>query len=208
MSNTNPVPKHVEIPLFPLNTVLFPGGRMPMRIFEPRYVGMVTRCLKKSEGFGIVLIRSGSDSRVVDKQQPDIFDIGTYAEIIDFNALDDGLLGIIAKGSHKLQVLRTYEADDHLLMCEAEIFPDEPQTALDPNHQSMVDILRELVKHPMVIKLHKQMHMDIDFEDAVSVSLRLSELLPLDPLSKQKLLALDQPNQRLLEIARMLEELN
>ena len=212
MNSTSPdspgtEPRRMEIPLFPLQTVLFPGGRLPLRIFEPRYVSMVSRCLKRSEGFGVVLIRSGSDPRLEHKEQPDIFNIGTYGEIVDFNKLKDGLLGIIAKGGPKFRILRKFELKDHLLMGEVEFIPDEPFTALDASHQNMVDILRELIKHPMVIKLKEQMHMEIDFNDASSVGLRLSELLPLEPEAKQTLLQLNLPNERLSELARMVEEI-
>ena len=200
--------KPVEIPLFPLKTVLYPGGRLPLRIFEPRYVDLVTSCLKQSIGFGIVLIRNGSDSRVADKRQPDIYNVGTYAEIIDFNQLKDGLLGIIARGKHKFRILRKFEMDDHLLMAEAEFLPAEPREVLDASHMDMVNTLKELVKHPMVQKLQKQMRIDIDYTDASSVSLRLAELLPLDPDSKQSLLQLNHPKERLNELARMLTALS
>ncbi len=208
MSSNMPQPKPIEIPLFPLKTVLYPGGRLPLRIFEPRYVDLVTSCLKQSIGFGVVLIRSGSDSRVADKQQPDIYNIGTYAEIVDFNQLKDGLLGIIARGKHKFRILRKFEMDDHLLMAEAEFLPAEAREILDASHMGMVDTLKELVKHPMVQKLQKQMHIDIDYADASSVSMRLAELLPLDPDAKQNLLQLNRPKERLTELARMLRALS
>lgn len=208
MSSNMPEPQPIEIPLFPLKTVLYPGGRLPLRIFEPRYVELVTSCLKQSIGFGVVLIRSGSDSRVADQRQPDIYNIGTYAEIIDFNQLKDGLFGIIARGKHKFRILRKYEMEDHLLMAEAEFLPAEAREPLDDSQMDMVATLKELVKHPMVQKLKKQMHIDIDYNDASSVSLRLSELLPLDPDAKQTLLQLNQPKERLAELARMLEALS
>ncbi len=203
-----PKPRPIEIALFPLKTVLYPGGRLPLRVFEPRYVDLVTSCLKQSVGFGVVLIRSGSDSRVADQRQPDIYNIGTYAEIIDFNQLKDGLLGIIARGKHKFRILRKYEMDDYLLMAEAEFLPAEAREPLDASHMDMVGTLKELVKHPMVQKLRKQMHLDIDYNDASSVSLRLSELLPLDPDAKQTLLQLNQPKERLAELARLLRALS
>jgi len=207
MSSNMLKPKPIEIPLFPLKTVLYPGGRLPLRIFEPRYVDLVSSCLRQSIGFGVVLIKSGSDSRVADKRQPDIYNIGTYAEIIDFNQLKDGLLGIIASGKNKFRILRKFETVDHLLMAEAEFLPAEGKEALDASHKDMVDTLKELVKHPMVQKLKKQMHIDIDYSDASSVSLRLAELLPLDSDAKQSLLQLNRPGERLKELARMLTSL-
>ena len=74
------------IPLFPLGTVLFSGGRLPLRIFEPRYTAMISRCLREQSGFGVVLIREGADARLgPNPQQPKIFNVGTYATIVDFN---------------------------------------------------------------------------------------------------------------------------
>ena len=102
----------MSMPLFPLRTVLFPGGTLPLRIFEPRYVDMVRWCMRESQGFGVVLLREGSD--VLDakdpgghEKAPQIFDVGTKAQIIDFDQADNGLLGIVARGGEKFSVLRT-----------------------------------------------------------------------------------------------------
>src|SRR5688572_9527850 len=89
-----------ELPLFPLNTVLFPGGPLPRRIFEPRYVDMVRDCMRDSAAFGVVLIRSGQEVGAVTSAA----DIGTSARIIDFNSLPDGLLGISCIGEQKFRV--------------------------------------------------------------------------------------------------------
>jgi Lon protease-like protein len=95
------------IPLFPLRTVLFPGGTLPLRIFEPRYVDMIRWCMRESSGFGVVLLKEGSD--VLDASTPadtpNIFSVGTEAQIIDFDQADNGLLGIVARGGEKFRVL-------------------------------------------------------------------------------------------------------
>ena len=82
------------LPLFPLNTVLFPGGPLSLRIFEPRYLDMVRRCLKERGGFGVVLILEGLEAGVVGR----VADTGTSARIVDFDTLPDGLLGIVCVG--------------------------------------------------------------------------------------------------------------
>jgi Lon protease-like protein len=100
---------HTEIPLFPLRAVLFSGGRLPLRIFEPRYTDMVSRSLKEDTGFGVVLIREGNEARLVaGTHQPEIFGIGTYARIVDFSARSDGTLGIMV--GWPVRVLRGFEA--------------------------------------------------------------------------------------------------
>ncbi len=91
----------VEIPLFPLGTVLFPGGPLPLRIFETRYVDLVSRCLRDGSGFGAVLIREGMEAG-----GPALtYDVGTYARIVDFSQQPDGLLGIRATGERRFRIL-------------------------------------------------------------------------------------------------------
>ena len=194
----------MEIPLFPLHAVLFDGGRLPLQIFETRYLDMVSRCMRSASPFGVVLIRgAGSDARVrADAGPPEIFEVGTEAEIVDFNQLSNGRLGIIVKGGRKFRVISTREQADHLLLGEAEYLPAEPVAMVGNEHEELVDILRELVKHPGVQKLG----LEIDFADARSVGARLSELLPIEPEIKQSLLQLQLPRERLQELTRLVNK--
>lgn len=195
---------HREVPLFPLRTVLFAGGRLPLRIFEPRYTDMVSRCMKEEVGFGVVLIRDGAESRAeVDTPQPNVFAIGTYARVVDFNARSDGMLGIMVSGGPRFRVLRTFEQADHLLMGEVEYLPEERAQAVGTEHAPLVEILRELLKHPLVAKLS----LSVDFADARSVSWRLAELLPIEPEIKQGLLQMSLPRERLAELSRLVGRL-
>ena len=195
----------VDIPLFPLGTVLFHGGHLPLRIFEPRYLDMISRCMRQQKGFGVVLIRSGSDARFSpDASQPEIFQVGTEAEIIDFNQLKEGMLGIVARGRRKFRIRETYEETDHLLVGRVEFLPDEPRSELRPEHQPLVDLLLQLVKHPMV----QQLNLQVDFDDSRSVGWRLAELLPnIEPEIKQSLLQLQWPGERLAELTRLVNKL-
>ena len=93
---------HVEIPLFPLSTVLFPGGPLQLRIFEPRYLAMVRECARANSAFGVCLILRGREAGV--PAQPEA--VGTLARISDFYTLPDGLLGIGAEGGQRFRVLR------------------------------------------------------------------------------------------------------
>ncbi len=189
-----------ELPLFPLRTVLFPGGVMPLRVFEPRYVDMVSRCMREGIGFGIVLIRSGAEARVSrEDAQPEIFSIGTEAQIIDFNQAENGMLGIVSRGMRKFVVHDTTEAANHLLMGRVEFLPDEPAGELLDEHEPLVSVLRELTEHPMVQRLK----LTVNFDEARSVSFRLAELLPIEPEIKQALLQLQWPRERLAELNRI-----
>ncbi|MEM7098481.1 MAG: LON peptidase substrate-binding domain-containing protein [Pseudomonadota bacterium] len=192
-----------EIPLFPLGTVLFPDGILPLRIFEPRYVDMVGRCMRKGEGFGVVLIRQGPEARISKEvSQPDIFTTGTLARIVDFNQADNGLLGIVCRGERKFEVLSTHEQSDHLLIGEISWLDEEPTGELLEEHQPLVDVLKELSQHPLV----KKLNVEIDFDQARSVSLRLADLLPIEPEIKQTLLQMRWPKERLNELLRLVRK--
>lgn len=192
-----------EIPLFPLRTVLFPGGVLPLRVFEPRYVDMVGRCMREEIGFGVVLIRHGVEARLQpDATQPDFFSVGTEAQIVDFNQADNGLLGIVAHGRRKFTITSTYEQADHLLVGEVEFLPDETAGELLPEHDPLIDVLKELTNHPLIQKLNVQ----VDFDEARSVSFRLAELLPIEPEIKQTLLQMRWPKERLTELSRIVSK--
>ena len=194
-----------EIPLFPLRTVLFDGGRLPLRIFEPRYMDMIGDCMRENGVFGVVLIRQGRDARLsADDEQPRIFDVGTEATIIDFNPLEGGMLGILARGGRKFRIQETWELQNHLLMGRVERLPEEPSGIPATGYEALLDILRSLIKHPMIEKLD----LEIDFEDARSVSWRLAELLPIEPEVKQGLLELHRPDERLASLAELVGRLS
>ena len=130
-----------ELPLFPLRTVLFPGGVLPLRVFEPRYVDMVGRCMRQGIGFGVVLIRTGAEARASkEDEQPDVFEVGTEARIVDFNQAENGLLGIVTHGFRKFAIKETYEQSDHLLLGQVEFLPDEPEGELLPEHETLVEV--------------------------------------------------------------------
>ncbi len=100
------VTRLINMPLFPLRTVLFPGGSLPLRIFEPRYVDMVRWCMRESRAFGVVLLEDGPDVLDVEdtgdqSKTPQIYDVGAEAHIIDFDQADNGLLGIVARVGDK-----------------------------------------------------------------------------------------------------------
>ncbi|HKL63591.1 MAG TPA: LON peptidase substrate-binding domain-containing protein [Woeseiaceae bacterium] len=98
-----------EIPLFPLRTVLYPEGPLPLRIFETRYVDMISRCLREDAGFGVVLIREGTETGTASTCAT-----GTLAKIIDWYQGSDGLLGITAQGSRRFRLETVRQAPDGL----------------------------------------------------------------------------------------------
>ncbi len=195
----------MEIPLFPLGNVLFSGGRLALQIFEPRYLDLVGRCMRANTGFGVVLIREGQETRGANAGDgpPLLFDIGTHARIVDFNQLASGRLGITCAGDGKFRIHHTWEAADRLVMAEVEFLAEERPTAVGEEFQPLVDTLRVLAQHPMI----QQLALDIDYDDARSVSWRLAELLPLEAETKQSLLQMHLPRERLVEIQRLIAKL-
>src|SRR5262249_28333950 len=110
-----------DIPLFPLNTVLFPGGPLSLRVFERRYLDLVRDCARNDSGFGVCLILHGRE--VGEPAVPAA--VGTLARIVDFYTLPDGLLGIRASGGERFHVDRTRVRDNGLAHGQVEFWPDE-----------------------------------------------------------------------------------
>jgi hypothetical protein len=186
-----------EIPLFPLNTVLFPGGPLPLRIFEARYLDLVKRCLREDSGFGVVLIREGVEAG----GPAQTFDVGTYARIVDFSQQPDGLLGIRALGQARFRILERRRASDGLNLADVEwLPPDLPQplpeefAELGPAIDSALTQLGEP-------------YLDIERRpgDAAWVAGRLAEILPLPTVHKQHCLELEDPVERLRYLRPMFE---
>ncbi len=178
-----------EIPLFPLSTVLFPGGLLPLRIFETRYVDLVSRCLRENSGFGVVLIEAGQESG----ESARVFDVGCYAKIVDFSRQEDGLLGIVAEGSHRFRVTATRVQEDGLNLGEVDWLPDASGAELPAEYQPLaaaVDTALDQAGSPYA-------SMKRNLQDANWVSARLAELLPIPNVHKQRCLELGDPLERL-----------
>jgi uncharacterized protein len=184
-----------ELPLFPLNTVLFPDGPLSLRIFETRYVDMVGRCMREASPFGVVLIRSGAEVGAV----ADTAELGTTARIVDFSKLPDGLLGIACKGERKFRVLRRWQRPDGLNLGEIEYLPPEAALELPDEYRHLADLLRKVL--PELGEPYAGM--TGKFADASWVGCRLAEILPVSLADKLSLLELDEPLERLARLNRL-----
>ena len=192
----------INMPIFPLRTVLFPGGILPLRIFEPRYVDMIRWCMREQATFGVVLLRQGSEVNTpagAAGNDRELFKIGTEAEIIDFNQADNGLLGIVAQGRRKFSIVDTNEKKDGLLLASVQYLPEEAVGELTDEHETLVAVLKDLLQHPLI----QQLNPEVDLQQARSVSYRLADLLPLEPEIKQALLQMNWPKERLSELRRL-----
>lgn len=181
-----------ELPLFPLNTVLFPGGVMPLRIFETRYLDMVSACLRADTGFGVVTIHQGKE---VGSQPISLHPIGTLARIVDFDPLDDGLLGITCLGVQRLRMVGHRVQPDQLLLGQVQWLPDDPQQLPLPAHEPLVRVLRDLLESEELAFYNR--FITPDWEDAAWVGNRLAELLPLPLQVRQGLLEMTDSRRRL-----------
>ena len=190
-----------EIPLFPVEMVLFPGGRAHLEIFEPRYLDMVRDCLRDGVGFGVVLIKEGEQVlQDLNQQLPAIAHCGTYCTIVDFDQHPTGNLEITIEGEVKFAIRDQYESDNRLMLAQVEFLPLEDESSVPPNKQHLVSLLESLTSHDAV----KSLHLDVNYEDARDVSGRLAELLPCSNDFKQKMLELKNAEVRLGELEKLI----
>ena len=188
-----------EMPVFALNTVLYPGGPLPLRIFEPRYVDMVSDRLRRDAPFIVALIRDGSEvgGGAVTRS------VGTLARIVDWNRGDDGLLGITALGGRRVQVLATETRPDGLCVATARMLDEEPASTVPGDHRRLVALLRGLLDQ--LESTYR--HVTPRYDDASWVGYRLSELLPMPLARKQHFLEMEDPLARLRDLTEIVEAL-
>ncbi len=185
----------MRVPLFPLNTVLFPGGPLPLRIFEARYLDMVSGCLKSDAPFGVLLIKSGAETG-----QSTVHDIGTLARIVDWYQGSDGLLGVTAIGEQRFRLLSSQSQADGLAIGDVELLPDEPYSKLPADYEGMADILAGVLDDLGL--LYKTV--DRRFDDAGWVASRFIEILPIALEEKQRCLEQGDPLKRLETVRALL----
>ena len=194
-----------DIPLFPSGTVLLPHGRLPLQIFERRYIDMVAECMREQTGFGVVWLRQGSE---VDEEGASgslqIGDYGVLAHIVDWDQLPNGLLGITIEGSQRFHIEEAWIEESSLNVARVELEPALAPEPLPVEGASMVDVLQGLQRHPEV----KRLNLSVDYEDAWSVCFALTQLLPVGSTLKYELLGqtdimtlIDQLDQVLTELS-------
>jgi len=181
---------NIDIPLFPLQTVLFPDGYLKLRIFEQRYIDMVRECSLRNSCFGVCLIGDTEEEDFAANHMR----IGTTAVICDFSTLDDGLLGITAQGRQKFTIQRTRMRDNGLLMAEVETL-DETAAVEVPDEYALLTVIAGRFMEQL--GSHYPGFHPRQLQDARWVGYRLAELLPLDNQEKQLLLQIGDPLERL-----------
>ncbi|MFK8031661.1 MAG: LON peptidase substrate-binding domain-containing protein [Gammaproteobacteria bacterium] len=189
---------YMEIPIFPLSTVLAPGGPLLLRIFEPRYLDMVAKCLSGDSGFGVSLIQEGTET-----SSSKVHAIGTFAKIADWYQYDDGLLGITTIGLQRYRLVDTFVKEDGLLVGQVTLLNREEPEPLPAQYRHLADVvervLGEIGSHYDIIER--------DYANASWVGYRLMELLPLTNEQKQFGLEITDPIERLEMVATMVEKM-
>ena len=194
-----------EIPLFPLGTVLLPGGRMQLKIFEQRYLSMITNVMREETGFGMVMISSGYEvleGRESD-QQPNVEPVGSFIKVVDFTEGQAGMLLITIEAEVKLKVARKWSDSDRLMMGQVEFLTPEEDQAVTPEFEHLADLLGHLMQYPAIASLFES----FDYTSACGVGGRLTEFLPCSELVKQGLLEMTDPIERLVQLDRIVSEL-
>ncbi len=166
----------MRVPLFPLNTVLFPGGPLPLRIFEARYLDMISDCLKNDVPFGVLLIREGQEAGPATTHE-----VGTLARIVDWYRGSDGLLGITAVGTQRFRLLSAERQDDGLNVGDVELLPDVETMPLPSDFRVLSEILASIIDD--LGRLYDDL--DRRYDDAAWVAYRFVEVLPVDLVHKQ-----------------------
>lgn len=187
----------MKCPLFPLRTVLYPGGPLPLRIFEARYIDMISSCLKSESPFGVLLIQEGAETGPAST-----YEIGTLARITDWYQGSDGLLGVTAIGERRFRLLSAERQSDGLNVGEIELLDEEPAVELPSEYQPMAQILAGVLGN--LGKLYESL--DVKYEDAGWVSYRFAEILPISPDDKQVYLEIEDPVERLRRVREVLRE--
>ncbi len=193
------------IPLFPLNAILFPGGRLPLRIFEQRYMDMAKACLRDDTPFGLCLIAAGEEVAGKNKAASKPHVTGSLARIVDWDMPQLGILHITALGTQRLRIVRHWPEPSGLLMGEVVLLEDDDASPVPEKYQRLVPLLRAIIEEldqpehaaNAPAKPHK-------FHDATWVSLRFAEVLPIPLSAKQTLLEVDDSLDRLEIIYRFL----
>ena len=168
-----------DVPLFPLNAVLFPGGRLPLRIFEQRYMEMAKACLREGSAFGVCLIREGRE--VGAPALP--AEVGTLARIGAWDMPQLGVLQVTARGEQRFRILERRVQPDGLARADLELLPDDDDAAIPPACAPCVKLLERVLERQA--NVFEPPHR---LESASWVSSRLTELLPLPLPVKQELL--------------------
>ena len=194
--------KEIISPLFPLTINVLPGAFLPLQIFEPRYIDMVRRSLSNSEGFSIVL--SKQENTYEESENLPYHNIATYVEIVDFDQLDNGLLGITVQGKQKIVIEDTWKQEDELIIGKIKkVRENDDDLSKDPVYIDLWNMVKEITNHPEI----KKLNLELNLESSISVGYILASVLPLRPQEKQTILEFEDPRDKLDYLKEIIKRL-
>lgn len=192
------------LPLFPLQSVLFPGGLLQLKVFEARYLDLISHCLRTRSPFAVVRIRQGAEVRGAGSQKTLLDDIGVLAHLQEVDAEQSGILKARCLGGQRVHLGAVHQRADGLWLAEASTGEADPPAAVPPelaaSAQALaraIESLTEQDQHPF-LKPHR-------LDDAGWVANRWCEILPISSAAKQRLMALDEPVLRLKLVQEYLQ---
>ena len=188
--------KKIVIPLFPLNAVLFPRGVLPLRIFEPRYLDMVSNCMKNEGRIGVVLIKHGQEAGTAAQA----YDTGTSSFISYWHKRNDGMLGITLTGEQRFRILSSEVRPNQLVVAEVEYLDELQASENEHNAEQLINLLKQIIAQlePPFTTMEKY------YDDMDWVSARLIELLPLPLHEKQLMLEMSNVTARINHLQPLL----
>jgi uncharacterized protein len=189
----------ITIPLFPLATILFPDGYLPLRIFEVRYLSLVKTCLAEEQAFGVTTLHQGSETRVPN-QETRFAEVGTMARILQANAVEPNLLYIRCQGAQRFRIQQSRQLSNGLWMADVDMLEDDHVVAipdeLDDTARALGHLIAALQKEGLPAHQFPLLP-PFRLDECGWVSNRWCDLLPLSPEEKQRMLCLDNPVLRL-----------
>jgi hypothetical protein len=193
-----------ELPLFPLQSVLFPGGLLSLKVFEARYLDLITTCLREQRPFGVIALRSGTEVRRP-QQGVSFENVGTLAELITVDSARPGILDVNCRGTSRFRVLDSRERADGLWLADIEPLADDAVLAPDA---AQIPAVRGLAEAIAALKAQgiAPFAEPYRFDDAGWVANRWCELLPISQAAKFKLMELPDPMARLQLVAEFLRD--
>ncbi len=191
-------PASRELPLFPLQAVLFPGGLLGLRVFEPRYMSMAKECLKRDSPFGVCLIAQGQETGTPAVPHA----VGVVARIVAWDMLQLGVLNLTVRGEERFRILSREADREGLVRARVEPIPAEAALPVPQAYAALVPLLQAMAADAGAQRLPPPHR----FADAAWVGYRFCELLPMPVIARQKLLELDDPLSRLEIVFRFLAQ--
>lgn len=203
MTNSNPSSR--KIPLFPLGTVLFPDGVIALKIFEARYLDMIKKCLREKTEFGVISILKDQGD---EDASPIFSQIGTLAQIEDFDPVQPALYMTKSFGTQRFKLLNSSQESNGLWLGEVELLDNDPAIPIAQEHQGVVKLLNEIISVIQSEDLLGDAPFKKPFrvDDCGWVSNRLAELMPISLAQKNHLLAQTNPRIRLDLIMEIIED--